>query len=248
MHGDNYQNSGDIRTYLGGGAFVAFPGVDKNALIDLMNAFLLGQAVNQLYRVQKIFIMGGGACGDNQGIGSGPQGASVCRDGKAWYLYYWQENDVISVTAHQWGWVASPPGADQLGQGKYPGVNITDIINASLDAYNVAGYTYTNATAAARAESALKDGWADPSTVGPSWEGTFTIPVCDVGAAVNSDYWGKQYILQDYGHDSRPLWCGPICSGSIQQTQAFISAANMNNFESPTHLCPDDTPDNEQWW
>ena len=33
--------------------------------------------------------MGGGACGDGQGIGSGPQNYSVCRNGQAWYLYYW---------------------------------------------------------------------------------------------------------------------------------------------------------------
>lgn len=45
-----------------------------------------------------------------------------CRDGKAWYLYYWQENDVTSTTMHQWGRAASPPGADQLGQNEYAGV------------------------------------------------------------------------------------------------------------------------------
>ncbi|KAL8956484.1 MAG: hypothetical protein Q9183_006294, partial [Haloplaca sp. 2 TL-2023] len=95
-----------------GGLFLNFPSVDKVALIDSMNAFLIGQAVNQLYRTQKISIMGGGACGDEQGIGSGPQEATVCRDGKACYLYYWQENDAISTTAHQWGWVATPPGAE----------------------------------------------------------------------------------------------------------------------------------------
>ena len=247
MHGDSYENSGDIRDYVRGGQFVAYPGIDKNAVTNVMNGFLIGQAINQLYRTQKIFVMGGGNCGDNQGIGSGPQGASVCRDGKAWYLYYWQENDVISTTAHQWGRVTSPPGADRLGQDDYLLVHITDIINSSLDAYNVAGYSYTNATAAARAESALKEGWANPGKVGPAWEGTFTIPVCDVGAAVGSNYEGKQYILQDYGHDSRPMWCGPVCSGDLQRTKDFIHAANMDNFESSRHLC-DDTPDDQKWW
>ena len=36
-----------------------------------------------------------------------------------------QENDVISTTSHQWGWVASPPGADLLGQGEYAGVKVS---------------------------------------------------------------------------------------------------------------------------
>jgi hypothetical protein len=123
MSGQSYSNA-DIRSYLSGGAFLAYPGVDKNAVTDAMTNMLVGVSINQLYRTQKIFVMGGGACGDNQGIGSGPQEATVCRDGKAWYLYYWQENDVVSTTSHQWGWVASPPGADQLGQGAYGGVSV----------------------------------------------------------------------------------------------------------------------------
>lgn len=125
MRGDKYLNTGDIRSYLKGGLFVNFGGVDKNAVTDAMNALLIGQAINQLYRTQKIFIMGGGACGDNQGIGSGPADYGICRDGKAWYLYYWQENNVISLTSHRWGWTAVPPGADKLGQGDYANVKVS---------------------------------------------------------------------------------------------------------------------------
>ncbi|KAI4253819.1 MAG: hypothetical protein LQ352_003460 [Teloschistes flavicans] len=238
MHGDNFESSGDIRSYLKGGLFLAFPGVDKVALIDSMNAFLTGQAINQLWRTQKIFIMGGGACGDGQGIGSGPQDHSVCRDGKAWYLYYWQENDVVSTTAHQWGWMAAPPGADQLDAGtNYPGVTVADVINSSLDSYNVARYSYNADTAASRAEDALSSGWGNPGSKGASWEGVFTVPVCDVGWAVGSTLQGKDFILQPYDHDSRPVWCGPVCTGNLQTTKDFIAAANMNNFDSPKHLC-----------
>jgi hypothetical protein len=123
MAGQTY-NGADIRTYVSHGAFLGYNGVDKNAVTDSMTNMLIGASINKLYRTQKIFVMGGGACGDNQGIGSGPQQAMVCRDGKAWYLYYWQEDNVISVTSHQWGWVASPPGADQLGQNEYSGVTV----------------------------------------------------------------------------------------------------------------------------
>jgi hypothetical protein len=121
MSGQTYADV-DIRSYIAGGAFLAFPGVDKNTVIDSMNNMLVGTAINQLYRTQKIFIMGGGSCDDNQGIGSGPQESKVCRDGKAWYLYYWQENDVVSTTSHQWGWVATPPGLEEIGQGDYAGI------------------------------------------------------------------------------------------------------------------------------
>ena len=151
-----------------------------------------------------------------------------------------QENNVISLTAHQWGWVAVPPGADQLGKGAYAGVTVQDLISSSLDAYNVAGYSYTNDTAIQRAESAIRDQWANPGALGPAWEGIFTIPVCDVSAMIPADVYAKQYILEQYGHDNRPVWCGPICSGDLTKTQEFIRAANMQNFQSPKHLCPDD--------
>lgn len=239
MAGQKY-NDADIRSYLSGGAFLEYQGVDKNAVTDAMTHMLVGTAVNQLYRTQKIFIMGGGACGDNQGIGSGPQEASVCRDGKAWYLYYWQENDVISTTSHQWGWVASPPGADKLDQGDYSGVSVEDIIDSSLDAYNAAGYDYNADTASKRAEDAITNAWANPGSKGAAWEGIFTVPICNVGGAVDADFKLKEYILQPYGHDSRPCWCGAICDGDVQKTQDFIKAANMEGFKSPKHLCDED--------
>ena len=87
--GNNYDNMGDIRSYFKDGMFVAFGGVDKNAVTNTMNTFVIGNAVIVLWRTQKIFIMGGGACGDRQGIGSGPQDYNVCSNGQAWYLYYW---------------------------------------------------------------------------------------------------------------------------------------------------------------
>ncbi|EMR65549.1 hypothetical protein MGN70_012825 [Eutypa lata] len=241
--GQNYENSGDIKTYLSGGAFVNFGGVDKNAVIDQMNAFLLGNAVNQLWGQQKIFIMGGGQCGDDQGIGSGPQDYSVCRDGKAWYLYYWHEGNGDFLSEKQWGYVTVPPGADQLGQGDFAGVTVADVINSSLDSYNVAEYAYDADKAAERVQDALGGGWQNPGAQGPSWEGTFTVPVCDVSDAVNQDWYMKEYILEDHDENARPVWCGPICSNDWDKTKRFIEAAGMGGFKSPKHICTDNGVD-----
>ncbi|KAL8768629.1 MAG: hypothetical protein Q9209_005188 [Squamulea sp. 1 TL-2023] len=102
MRGDTFENTAHIPASLEGFLSLDFGGVDKVELIDIMNAFHVGQAVNQLYRIQKIFVTGGGACGDAGGIiESGPQDQSICRDGRAWYLYNWQENDAVSTTAHE---------------------------------------------------------------------------------------------------------------------------------------------------
>lgn len=66
MEGQNYDNTGDLRSYFAGGTFVDFPGVDKNAVTNAMNTFLIGNSINNLWKAQKIFIMGGGACGDGR--------------------------------------------------------------------------------------------------------------------------------------------------------------------------------------
>lgn len=60
-----------------------------------------------------------------------------------------------------------------------------------------------------------------------------------MSATVRSDIYGKNYILEEYGEDARPMWCGNICSNSESQTAAFIKAANMGNFESPVVICED---------
>ncbi|KAI1141355.1 hypothetical protein F5Y05DRAFT_409909 [Hypoxylon sp. FL0543] len=242
MMGKTVDNA-DIKTYLQGGAFVNYPGVDITGTVSVLNAFLQGTAINQLWRQQKIFIMGGAKCGDGQGIGSGPKDYSICRDGKAWYLYYWHEGNGNPFTSKQWGYVTMPPGADQLGKGDFQGVTVADVINSSIDSYNVAEYNYTADKAQERVKEAIEQGWRNPGAQGPSWEGTFTIPVCDVSQIVplSTQQWplGKQYILQDYGDNSRPVWCGPVCNGDWAKTSRFINAANMGGFKSPKHLCTD---------
>lgn len=149
-----------------------------------------------------------------------------------------QGDNVISVTSHQWGWVAAPPGASSLGAGDYAGVTVQDVILSSVSAYQVAGYDYDDITAYNRVKSALEGQWANPGAQGPNWEGTFTIPVCDVSTAIEADYQDKQYILRPYnGDNSQPIWCGPICGGNLTITPTFIAAAQMTNFDSPKQAC-----------
>ena len=113
-----------------------------------------------------------------------------------------------------------------------------DGILSSLSAYEVASYDYENITAYNKVNSALEGQWANPGAQGPSWEGTFTIPVCDVSTAIEADYQDKQYILQPYnGDNSRPIWCGRMCGVNSTTTQAFIAAAQMTNFDSPKQAC-----------
>ena len=36
------------------------------------------------------------------------------------------------------------------------------------------------------------------------------------------------------------MWCGPVCDGDLAQTQAFIAAAQMTDFQSPKYQCDTD--------
>lgn len=132
-----------------------------------------------------------------------------------------------------------PPGADQLGPGGiFPNLTIQDAIQSSVSTFKKYGYTY-NATEhfIDNTENSFHDMALDPKMVGAHFTGIFSIPVCDVGNAANSSFKLKQYILQDYGHESRPKWCGNICNGDAKATADFYHAANMDNFKSPTHGC-----------
>lgn len=108
----------------------------------------------------------------------------------------------------------------------------------------MAGNKYTADTYRNRTQDQLKDGLVRPSAAGPQWEGTFTIPVCDVSGIIPDKVVGKrQVILQPYGKGKIPTWCKPMCTGpdgktSKKLTEEFIEVAQMKNFDSPTAYCP----------
>ena len=132
-----------------------------------------------------------------------------------------------------------PPGADQLGQGGiFPNLTVQDAIQSSLSTYKKYGYSF-DATKhfISNSKNAFRFMAVDPRNQGPRFTGIFSIPVCNVSDAINQTYKMKEYILQDYGHESRPKWCGPVCSNDQNVTDAFLHAAHMDGFKSPTVGC-----------
>ncbi|KAI9803551.1 MAG: hypothetical protein M1825_001894 [Sarcosagium campestre] len=249
MAGEAYGDVGDLRSVFTDGNFVDLPGVNGTTLLPAWNNLMTAAAINTLWRAQKVFILGGIPCNVSLGIGDGPDEAYYCKEGKAYWLYYWREFDgpklgkILGINwgKKQWGQADKPPGLDQLGKsdtsGDYSAINVQSIINSSVDASNIAGVNYTPETARNRTMTMLKQGRADPLTQGVSWEGTFTIPVCDISLAATKNFPKKSVMLQPYGKNMVPQWCGSIC-GTAQQTADFIKAANMEGFESPYAYCP----------
>ncbi|KAI9804196.1 MAG: hypothetical protein M1825_001598 [Sarcosagium campestre] len=242
MNGEKYGDA-DIREYIKDGKFVESGDVDATATIARANTLLASTAINYLWKQQKIFIMGGGPCDDSAGVGSGPQEAKLCRDGKAWYLFYWREYGGIQFGKKHWGNVDIPPGLTDLNA---EGITIQDIIGASVDAYKIAGLDYSPDMHLNRTQQALSDASIAPNVGGPSWEGTFTIPVCDITPILNIDgknFPKKDVILQPYGAKKVPQWCAPICAGpngsaDFETTQRWVEAAQMKNFQSFQAYCP----------
>ncbi|KAI9840146.1 MAG: hypothetical protein M1838_004199, partial [Thelocarpon superellum] len=73
--------------------------------------------------------------------------------------------------------------------------------------------------------------------------------VCDVGGAAIAGIPDAQYILMPYnGWESRPHYCGAICSNDVAKTKRFVTAANMDNFKSPTRYCPKDSSQSWMNW
>ena len=234
MKGDNFENTGDIRSYLANGSFVDFKPFDKLAYSDGFISVLKLHVANALWRAQRVFILGGAACGDNQGIGYGPPEGSYCHNGKAWYLYRWKSVKRTLLPPSP-GNVKAPPGLEYLGTGAWP-LNATDVIRSSLAAYEVGNYNVTPTMKMELAREAIKNRIGGEKEHPAMPDFIFTIPPCDVSATVWQDNILKDHTLVPWGKNYSPIWCDPhgapletICSGSLVQTKKFLEAANMKH-------------------
>lgn len=62
MQGRVVSQSGDIRRFLRGGYWVDYKGLDRTKLVDNLAGFLLGNAINRIWRTQEVYIVGGPRC------------------------------------------------------------------------------------------------------------------------------------------------------------------------------------------
>ena len=216
--------------YFRSGAMLEFDGIAKADLIGHMTGMFLGYAINYAWRLQKVFIIGGGDCGVDDGLGMGPAEGMVCIDDAAWYIYHWEEK--TSGKKKQRAGMVAPHGMKELGEGDYDMLHYEDIIHSSVDAYRIAGYDFTTEMVTKQVSTALETGKGD------LWDlrqpGLFTIPVCNVSMYLYYDEESgeeKHKILGPYGNTNL-RWCGPICDNDRQKTEAFYKAANLQDFET----------------
>jgi hypothetical protein len=102
------------------------------------------------------------------------------------------------------GHLDKPWGLDELN-GTHYGINGSDITKASARAFRVGGFNYSQDIAHSRiVKSISSNGLLTPFTDGAGWEGTWTLPVCDMG----THNWNTQY-----GNDTSRYGMLPCCCG-----------------------------------
>ncbi|KAK2784331.1 hypothetical protein FQN53_008560 [Emmonsiellopsis sp. PD_33] len=214
-----------------GGFWVDYPSVDKSALAQNTFATLKAIAINEIWKLQKVFIVGGGSCDDNDGFGQGNSGSdngayAWCDvdNNQAWYLYYWQ---MVTSTCRlmKAGWLA---------HGVQTHLELENLRTSLLGA---AGFDYTNDVFRERYASAYVNGH-DPFSDGPQMEGLFTVPVCNFSSVVDRNFPNREYVLQPYGYDKRSTWCTPICGGDLETSWKFLDRVHLSDSNYVVFGCP----------
>ncbi|KAI9889631.1 MAG: hypothetical protein M1814_005139 [Vezdaea aestivalis] len=168
----------------------------------------------------------------------GPQQTKYCADGGVYYFYHFNE------TGHLRGVLDKPFGLDKF---EGYGISPADITAASAKSYRAApnGFDYdsqTNAsqTITAASQNGLKTFLDNPAAL----EGTWTIPVCDIGKHVE---WNFDYITGPLKNDKNtghmPCMCGP----KGEKTAAFVESARMGDFHTLPDWCHDQLKNKEAW-
>lgn len=247
-----------MRKMLESGIWLNYDGFDQVKMIEAFSDRLTAQAINTLWRAQKVFIIGGGKCGDGQGVGDGPSDGVWCResDNTAWYLYHWEDYlGTIFVGDSQYGYIKQPHGMYDLGKGDYARITVKDVIESSVRTYEaqkaaaLPGSMEFKQTSQNVLDATLADLMSGSSFIKDTVRApfVFTIPVANISKAANGiptepQINLKHKILRPYttnaaDHQHRAHFCGPIAEGDLSTTRYWMDVANMHDFKSPIHLC-----------
>lgn len=208
-------NSNTILEYLAGGNFIYASSIPYLTLAETYyKTNLVSRTVNALYREKQTYVVST-TVPPKYFFKDYPEGSSwTSPAGRTYTLYSYQKQKP-----------QRPEGLDVLN-GSYYNINAWQIAKSSGQAWEVAGYDYSNKIS----QQELFESFGANSNDTPfqdraGWQGTFTIPVCDVGDHAES--------MVDYGEPTLPCCCGTGC----RDTRAFVEAANLNKTRSWYYRC-----------
>ncbi|KAM6538019.1 hypothetical protein FALCPG4_003907 [Fusarium falciforme] len=239
----NYWGGNRFFNYASGGAFLPGPGQEfssepSDSQLATLRKYLQKQfnarAINYIWRQQKIFITYttdvDGSCEQDK---QGPQDMKYCREGDpgVYYLYWWHEASVglgstTGLNTFDTGKMDHPTGWDKLAAGWIEQgyqLSLNDVFEASIAAYQAHRFDYEGENSVKRAQEAVTDGWANPWDRGTSWEGTFTIPVCDTGDVSYNVQLGERIM--------------PCNCGGGNEVDAWKKAAKFDGYQTYDQEC-----------
>ncbi|KAJ4195579.1 hypothetical protein NW755_001740 [Fusarium falciforme] len=239
----NYWGGNRFFNYASGGAFLPGPGQEfssepSDSQLATLRKYLQKQfnarAINYIWRQQKIFITYttdvDGSCEQDK---QGPQDMKYCREGDpgVYYLYWWHEASVglgstTGLNTFDTGKMDHPTGWDKLAAGWIEQgyqLSLNDVFEASIAAYQAHRFDYEGENSVKRAQEAVTDGWANPWDRGTSWEGTFTIPVCDTGDVSHNVQLGERIM--------------PCNCGGGNEVDAWKKAAKFDGYQTYDQEC-----------
>ena len=235
-----------ILTMLEGGnwvntSIITSPSLSLTNVTDLLRDDLASRGINYVWGQYKIWVtyanLGDDAsytkCAADK---NGWQASKYCGDGGVYYLYRFNEDGPYQ------GHLAYPYGADKMGEQPF-GLDVAWVTKGSANSYRaqnngVGGFNYDSTQAPGNVTGVIEQVGLTHSLDGlRTVPGVWNISVCDMGD--HSD-WNVDYSVKAQTTTSQddlafifPCCCGPQCS----QTQAWVAAANMNNFKTLVANC-----------
>ncbi|KEF52544.1 uncharacterized protein A1O9_11386 [Exophiala aquamarina CBS 119918] len=213
--GQTDENGSSILDFVKDGAFVDPSVLPSQTQVETYyRSSLVARAVNGLWRTKPLYLISTTANISNTELHQDSRYLSP-RTGKTYVPYYFHDKTQLE-----------PPDFAVLN-GSFYSIKPSQTTESSARAWEQAGgNNYTSELSTARLLEALTSNERlTPFQDGASWEGMFTLPVCDVGTRVE---W-----LVPYGGKILPCCCGEDCA----DTKNFIEAANLNKSESWLDAC-----------
>jgi hypothetical protein len=203
-----------ILDYLQDGSFIDQSVIPTAAQVEsFYKSAMVARAINGLWRAESAYLIGTTAELNQTEY---PANSSyTSRSTNVTYIPYYFDGKAQRQL----------PGMQVLNGGTIR-LNASHVAEASARAWEVAAFNYTPQLAFRRLEASFSsNGELTPFQDGDRWEGTCTLPVCDVGPH-------KEWVVQ-YGGRMVPCCCGPNCT----ETRAFIGASNLNTSGNFLHMC-----------
>jgi hypothetical protein len=184
---------------------------------------MISIAINSQWKKRKVFTTFFSTSDTNDTSGPNQTKYYSSEDKGVYYTYLYHEDGILK------GRLGKPDGLDQMNDTSWD-ISGNDITKASAAAFRIGRYNYTEDMATQELRNAIaSNGALSPWEDGAGWRGTWTIPVCDLGA----NNWNTQFDNTSSRYGVLPCCCGPDC----KDTKDFVQAANMVGFQTLLYGC-----------